>query len=360
MAGRRSSFFARARAGLALAAALSACSTPAPAPPAASPTIEIWVEGIPRDVAPGTTFGEALVMFDVHAEPGRLLSVSGSVLERRADPGRVTLNGTDAFRRAVLAAGDAISAVDGLDTVEGTKRVVEVLKGLRPRNPQYTLRTFPMKAVRVVGRISGEMVSVEYRPVGRPKVPGAVALTFDDGPWGGQTRRVLRVLGRYDVRATFFLVGSQIERYPGVARRIVRAGHRIGNHSWSHPQHPRFSRLRPHRLSLEIARTNRWLDRIGVERPFLLRAPGGSVDGGVVAEAHRRGLRVVQWSVDPQDWRPGKPARRIADAVLRRVRPGSIVLLHDGGGDRSATIRALPTIIRGIRKMGLKLVPIPR
>jgi peptidoglycan-N-acetylglucosamine deacetylase len=96
----------------------------------------------------------------------------------------------------------------------------------------------------------------------------------------------------------------------------------------------------------------------GGRTPQLLRPPGGSFSPAVVRTAQALGERVVLWSVDPADWRPGVSARQIAGRVLGAVRPGSIVILHDGGGDRTATIRALPAIVKGIRQKGRHLVEI--
>ena len=111
-------------------------------------------------------------------------------------------------------------------------------------------------------------------------------------------------------------------------------------------------------MQTEIGRTRSALERLGISAR-LFRPPGGSLDDGVVQAARRQGMRVVTWSVDPEDWAGGATAGRVATRVLSAVRPGSIVLLHDGGGDRRATIAALPRIIRGIRARGLHLVAVP-
>lgn len=359
MAGRDARFVVT-RWSVALAAALfAACSgSSVTAGPSTSPPVFVTVDGATQPIRPGTTFRQIVRELNLHPGNGRLLSVSGTVLSRRADPGEVLLNGQPAARRASLASGDAITVVDGTDRTEGTKRVVKDLKGYRYGDPQLTLRRYRMRQIEDVGRVSGEVRSVTYRPLGRPKVPRAVALTFDDGPWGKQTLRLLRVLKRFRARATFFMVGSQVEEYPRVARKVRHAGMRVGNHSWSHPENPPFADLPANRLHNEIAGTDVILRRVG-DHPSLFRPPGGSYDGEVIQEARSNGLRVVTWSVDPQDWRASRSPREIAHIVLANVRPGSIVLLHDGGGDQSATIQALPAIIRGIRKMGLRLVTIP-
>ncbi|HWO69373.1 MAG TPA: polysaccharide deacetylase family protein [Actinomycetota bacterium] len=338
-----------ALAASAVLAAVSLADLPAP--------IAVRVQGRPVQLPAGTTLSGAVRSLGLRPRPGRLLAVDGRVLLPRANPGRVYLNGATAAPGTVLRDGDRITVVDGPDEVEGVVRRARLLPGRRPGNPRSTLRTWRLREVRLVGRFSGALVSVRFVPVGRAARPPRVALTFDDGPWPGTTRAILRILRRMHVRATFFLVGSRVERSPRLVRAIARGGHAIGNHSWSHPMHPAFRRLPPERLRAELARTNRALERLGVE-PALFRPPGGSVDGRVVAAALELGMRTVLWDVDPRDWAGDARPAALAASVLRQVRPGSIVLLHDGGGDGWTTVRALPAIVRGIRRMGLRLVPL--
>ena len=343
-----------------LAVAIAGCTSPPAAAPPTPPPVGITIDGVAHQVAPGTTFGAAQRAFHLKPVAGRLLSVSGAVLERKEQPGRLLLNGVVADRRTALTEGDSIVVLDGQDRVEATKKLTKVLDGRRPTNPQFSLRTWPMKQIDVVGRASGEIESTVYRPAGEAHVPGTVALSFDDGPWPKYTRDVLKVLRHHHVHATFFMIGENVERWPGIARDVVEAGMAIGNHSWDHVEDPPFAEIHSHRLRTELADTDEALERLGVKHPYLFRPPGGSFDDEVVQEARRQGLRVVNWNVDPQDWRSSRSARQIAHAVLARVRPGSIVDLHDGGGNQKATVRALPLIINGIRRMGLKLVAIPR
>jgi peptidoglycan/xylan/chitin deacetylase (PgdA/CDA1 family) len=188
-------------------------------------------------------------------------------------------------------------------------------------------------------------------------VEPVVALTFDDGPWPSSTRKILATLERLHTRATFFMVGSEAEKHPALVRAAVRAGMTIGNHTYAHPVSPPFGTLGRREAGAEMDRGTDVLEALGAE-PGLFRPPGGSSSDKVLAAARRRGLRVVLWSVDPEDWRAGTTRKQIVRRVLDAVGPGSIVLLHDGGGDRSATVRALPAIIKGIRAKGLRLVAI--
>ena len=344
-------------------AAIFAIILPAPLLVAAEledrpPPITISVDGSPLVVDHQATLGDAIRELSLRAPDGRLLDVEGGVLDPRADPGEIWLNGTVAARSTPLEPDDAIVVMPGSDSTEGTRRIAERLPGRQLHNPMYTLATSRMLRVTRLGRVSGLVVDVRYEPLGGTRRPAAVALTFDDGPWPGSTRRVLQILERMHAKATFFMVGYLMERYPEIVRRVEHAGMSIGTHSWQHPYKTEFVDLTPRRIETEIGRPANLLHRRFGITPTLFRAPGGSYDRSVIRVAREAGMRLVQWSVDPSDYRDSTHPGAIASAVLRSVRPGSIVLLHDGGGDQSATIRALPRIIRGIRNMGLELVAI--
>jgi peptidoglycan/xylan/chitin deacetylase (PgdA/CDA1 family) len=222
-----------------------------------------------------------------------------------------------------------------------------------PANPQFTLARTPGEQELERGVLSGKIVPLGFHPTGPTRAPKAVALTFDDGPWE-YTPEILRVLKRMHARATFFVVGRLAKAHPVLVRREYAAGMEVGSHSYSHPYEPPFDRL-PHPTILREIRWGRAvLAEIG-PAPTLFRPPGGSFSPYVIEAAGSYGERIVLWSVDPNDWKPGVSAAQIVRGVLGAVRPGSIVILHDGGGDRHATVRALPPIIRGIRKKGLQL-----
>jgi peptidoglycan-N-acetylglucosamine deacetylase len=194
-------------------------------------------------------------------------------------------------------------------------------------------------------------VSVRHAGSGRP----LVALTFDDGP-SPYTDRILDVLARYDAKATFFVIGRQIAERPKTVRRISAEGHAIGNHTWSHaslPQLPARGRRR------QLERTNAAIRTATGASPALVRPPYEMTTPTVNRQARRLGLLPVVWSVDPGDWRlraPWKVARRVLD----KARPGAIIVLHDGGGDRSTTVAALPKILDGLRQKGLVPVTVPQ
>jgi peptidoglycan/xylan/chitin deacetylase (PgdA/CDA1 family) len=317
-------------------------------------TISVTVHGLDEHVSVGTTLGEAAQRFGVQPVAGDLLDVRRAILRRDAFPGRLLLNGRARPSAEELEDGDRIGAVDGRDRREPVTRFSVRVRGGVPANPQFTLARTPGRQVFEKGRISGKVTPAGFHASGPARVPKAVALTFDDGP-SRYTRRVLAVLARLHVRATFFVIGYLAERFPRLVRRELAAGMRVGNHSYSHPYKPPFDRQPHERISSEIERGTDVLARLG-RSPTLFRPPGGSYSPSVLEAASAHGQRVVLWSVDPQDWSAEATAKQITRRVLGAVRPGSIVVLHDGGGDQLPTLKALPAIVKGIRDKGLRLV----
>ncbi len=182
----------------------------------------------------------------------------------------------------------------------------------------------------------------------------AIALTFDDGP-SEDTESILDVLNEYGIKATFFMVGSQVERLPEVARRVVREGHQIGNHSLSHSI---YLYQRPSTTRRELEDSQKIISRVTGVTPTVARPPCGVRTPAYFAAAWRLGLKTIQWSVTGFDWKP-ITAKEIVENVLKELQPGSIVLLHDGDDTlknrRVETARALPLIIQGVRSKNLRI-----
>ncbi|MFE6052303.1 polysaccharide deacetylase family protein [Kitasatospora sp. NPDC056446] len=164
-----------------------------------------------------------------------------------------------------------------------------------------------------------------------------VALTIDDGPDPRYTPTVLALLQQYGIRATFFLIGENAVEHPALVREIADRGHHIANHTWTHPD---LRHLSEAKVRDELERTSDLLHKTTGRLPDWFRAPGGDWSPVSLKVAADLGMRNMGWSVDPRDWaRPGTSA--ITERILKDVRPGSIVLNHDGGGDRSQTVAAL-------------------
>ncbi|HWC31606.1 MAG TPA: polysaccharide deacetylase family protein, partial [Actinomycetota bacterium] len=313
--------------------------------------IYVKIDGLRRPVPDGVTVARVRRVFALRPRPGALLDIEGVPLERRKYPGHLTLNGKRVSGDAVLRSGDVLEVFDGRDRYEPLSFATRRVSGGRPENPQTVLGTTPGQTIITTGAESGKFVSSVFRPTGGARVPNAVSLTFDDGPSPRYTPAVLRVLRRQRVRATFFVVGYLARRYPDIVRRLEAARMQVGNHSLSHPNAPPFATLATREIERQIAAGAGVLEDLGIE-PTVFRPPGGSWSNAVVAAAEARGQRTVLWTVDSRDW-AGLPAGAIAERVVSEARPGSIVLLHDGGGNRAPTLQALPRIIRGIRAKGL-------
>jgi peptidoglycan/xylan/chitin deacetylase (PgdA/CDA1 family) len=174
-----------------------------------------------------------------------------------------------------------------------------------------------------------------------------VYITFDDGP-SVYTPQVLKVLSQYSVHATFFEVGQNIARYPSLTQQVYRRGNSVQNHTWSHPD---LRKLSASQFAYEVTATDRQIRAHTGHQPCCLRPPYGAVDATVRARVSALGKRLALWTVDPRDWsRPGIDA--IRSRVLSQVRPGSVVLLHDGGGDRGQTVAALGGILKTLKAGG--------
>lgn len=175
-----------------------------------------------------------------------------------------------------------------------------------------------------------------------------VALTFDDGP-GAYTDRLLTILRRNQVPATFFVLGSRAQHQTQTLRRMFNEGHQIANHSWSHRD---FTRLSLTELQQEIQQTNQIISQITKQDVSLTRPPYGSYNGRVLQELSRLRQAVILWSVDPRDW-ADRNSQIVQQRVLESTRRGSIVLLHD---IHATSVEAVPTIIAELKARGYHLV----
>jgi peptidoglycan/xylan/chitin deacetylase (PgdA/CDA1 family) len=170
-----------------------------------------------------------------------------------------------------------------------------------------------------------------------------IALTFDDGPHEVFTPRILAALRRHRLQATFCVVGVNVVRLPALVRQIAADGHTLCNHSWSHDV--ALGSRSPAVIRADLARTTAAIrDAVPGSLVSYYRQPGGAWTAAVVDVAQELGMTALHWAVDPKDWRRPS-ARRITATVCRGTQAGSIVLLHDGGGDRRATVTALDSVL---------------
>jgi peptidoglycan/xylan/chitin deacetylase (PgdA/CDA1 family) len=186
----------------------------------------------------------------------------------------------------------------------------------------------------------------------------AIALTFDDGP-SPFTEQVVKALGRFHAHATFFMLGREIKAHPDAVRAVLAGGNAIGDHTWSHTD---LRRLSVKERRAEIVGTAQELNATGSPTPTLVRPPYGSTNPTINRFIRSLGMLPINWNVDPDDWQvnPVPSVDAIVAGVVNNAKPGAIVLLHDGGGDRTNTVAALPRILAILRNRGIKVVTVPQ
>lgn len=185
-------------------------------------------------------------------------------------------------------------------------------------------------------------------PTKAPLPTKYVVLTFDDGPDVKYTPKVLQILAAYDAKATFFEVGQNVRKHPELTKRIHDAGHSVQNHTWAHAD---LRKLSAAAFRQQVTSTDQAIRAQIGSTPACLRPPYGGVSPTVRQRAKALGKDLVVWTVDSRDWtKPGTTA--IVQRVLKNVHSGSVILMHDGGGNRSQTVAALPTILKALKAQG--------
>jgi peptidoglycan/xylan/chitin deacetylase (PgdA/CDA1 family) len=189
-------------------------------------------------------------------------------------------------------------------------------------------------------------------PGAKPFPAKSIALTLDDGPHSIWTPKILRLLTELDVLATFFMIGVQAKGHPDMVKTIADAGHALGNHTYNHLEGLR--KLSAPNIRYQLVETQEAIFRACGSRPRVFRAPGGNWGPPVFTQVAAAGMMPIHWQTDTNDWtKPGTGSvqRRVAGAPA-----GSIILCHDGGGDRSQTLRALSKAIPALKARGFQFV----
>jgi peptidoglycan/xylan/chitin deacetylase (PgdA/CDA1 family) len=261
--------------------------------------------------------------------------------------------GSDSFSEETRKAVVAFQEAEGLYP-DGEVDVETWLLLSHPPPPLPTETPLPQpKSAEGVGKIipAASRRELPQRTTdGRP----IVYFTFDDGPAVPYSQQILDLLARYDAQGTFFVVGKQMLRYPRLTRAEAVAGHFIGNHS---THHKNLSRLNADQFLAEVGTTRKLiLETAGNELSLdkdvhYLRPPYGALSSNTLRYAAQHGYTIVLWDIDPMDWRR-PPAEVMAQDILRSAFPGAVVLLHDGGGDRSQSVTALGIVLRELTSKG--------
>lgn len=182
----------------------------------------------------------------------------------------------------------------------------------------------------------------------------AIALTFDDGPVPEWTPQILDILKKNNIKATFFMLGRNLQNNPELGKKVVAEGHAVANHTWHHWYH----KMDAVTAAKEIDDTTALIYKVTGVKTSIFRPPGGFLNNGVVDYAKKKNYFIAMWSADSIDY--NRPAvDKLVKNVLINARPGGMVLMHDAGGDRSSTVKALPIIINNLKKQGYQFVTVP-
>lgn len=248
-------------------------------------------------------------------------------------------------RRQVLLGVAGVVLLSGCASTARTAKAAADTTGTQLRGESHTSPIPGPDEARIPGTLRPEY----YVHAGHK----GIALTIDDGPDPRYTPQVLAILEQHHISATFCMIGSSAKAYPALVREVIARGHHIANHTWSHPD---LVNLSAASVRDQILRAEEAVHTAsGGYRPTVFRAPYGAWDQSLLALCERMKLRALDWSVDPRDWsRPG--TSQIVDTVLHTTRTGSIILEHDGGGDRSQTVAALRVFLPRLLSEGYHFV----
>lgn len=303
----------------------------------------------------------ALVAAGVEPHDGVLLSARDGVpVSAGADPARITIDDIEAGPGFPLYDGAVLGVVDGSDSSEGTKTISEIVPA--PEMPDMLRhvheRGAPGLIEREVGEVSGEVLSSDViREARAPKRTDrkVVAFTFDDGPNTTWTPMFLDLLAKEGVKATFCQVGEMVGYHPEITRQVADEGHQLCNHSMTHDETMRGAPQA--QLDEQIGGGSRVFTDLGLKPASYFRPPGGFLSDEITATA--KALDEVQlfWAIDAEDWKTGADAGKVVFHILDKVEPGSIILMHDGGGSTRATSYvALSYTIKLLKAQGYSFV----
>jgi peptidoglycan-N-acetylglucosamine deacetylase len=225
--------------------------------------------------------------------------------------------------------------------------------------PTPTFPPTPSRHPRPTGQVSlpqptpGQAILPEKLAYNSCNVEGMyIAITFDDGPSAQLTPKLLDMLKQRGIKATFFVVGKNVEEYPDIVSRMASEGHEVANHSWSHPA---LTKLSAESFRKQMESTNEAIAKATGKRPTLMRPPYGATSGILNKRLTEQfGLKVILWSVDPLDWRY-RNSNRVYNVIVQNTRPGAIILAHD---IHATTVAAMPATLDALLAKGYKFVTV--
>ncbi|MDO4848835.1 MAG: polysaccharide deacetylase family protein [Coriobacteriia bacterium] len=347
------------------------------------PFFTVSVNGAEQSVSAGMTVQGCIDEGLAAPSAGNLIAVDGSVAQQGGGSAfTATVNGQQADGSTVLKSGDQVQIDNGADVEEGYTETTEAVAHGTSGTDYSTLSSYYNGSIHVMsagedgektvktGNVSGKTVeTVTKEPVDagyssytvNTNGEKVIALTFDDGPWATTTSEILDILKENGAHATFFQIGNQVANMADVEKRIVDEGNQVGTHTWDHAsgsgQGVNLTYMSASEQREEITKGFDAIESVlGTSITHVMRAPGGNYYGSLVDNLSDLVTAEIGWDLDTEDWsRPG--ADSIAQVILS-VKPGQVILMHDGGGDRSQTVEALRTALPQLIAQGYKCVTI--
>ena len=345
-------------------------------------TVTVKINGTREDVTVGSTIEKLIHDGYANPTPGDMLAVDGTIaIDGGGDAFEAKIDGKKADAGAAITADTKIVEIsDGSDTDEPVSERTEKIKPTQSAEPTlsdyynapihlYRKAADGIKTVRT-GKVSGRTVEeVTKEPVaggfdavhadtGGEKV---IALTFDDGPWAGTTSQILDILKENGAHATFFQIGRQVPGMNDVEKRIVKEGNQVATHTYDHAagsgQGVNLSYMTVKEQRDEVEKGIEAIEStIGRKISHVMRAPGGNYYGKLPTTLSDISDVEIGWSIDTEDWR--RPGSSAIEQRILKAKPGSVILMHDGGGNRSQTVEALRSALPKLKAQGYRFVTI--
>ena len=322
------------------------------------------VQATPEETGPVTEDEPAPAAVEVSEPEDPAPTPTGTTIEFPPGVNLITISGTvapgDRQAYVIDALADVqytftLGAPDGVWLDAGLGGEFAGLPGERPRRASLVLpanATWLLEVVSTAEQPAQYEITATIRALdlGPPSGP-VIYLTFDDGPHPVHTAEVLDLLRRYGARATFFVVGAMVERFPHLLNRILLEGHTVANHTWNHEN---LTKLSGEAIDRTLERTQ---ELLGANATACMRPPYGALDDLARQRAEEHGLDVIMWSASANDWLDLTP-ERIAERIVAGSVDGGIILMHDGGGDRSRTVQGLDLALQHMSDQGKRFEPI--
>lgn len=342
---------------------------------------DVTVNGQKVTLSKGATIQTLLDNKTVSPKPGNLVAIDGTTLtEGGGNVCSATVDGNKADTNTVLTANNVVEIGDGEDATENTT-VDEKEIPFETESGDRSFEAYWFGSIHLLsdgvngiertttGEVSGktetevtkEPISKGYRIYTAQPEDKLVALTFDDGPWPETTDQILDILEQNGAKATFFTIGNQISSNKDALVRAHKLGCEVCTHTWDHAEGSgggtSIANMSATEQVTEVEKGYKAIaDALGEEPPHIIRAPGGNFYGDVIDNLWGKVDAEIGWDVDTEDW--SKPGESAIEEMILSVKPGQVVLMHDGGGDRSQTVQALRNALPKLVEKGYKFVTV--